>query len=409
MSQFLRKYLQGDGIIWVVFILLCLSSAIAMFSASSSLAFNQQSHTGPIISHVTYLLFGIFAAFCIHRMSEKYIRFCSYLGLLASLIMLVMLPFCGIEINGAKRWLPILGMTIQPSEFAKISLILVVADLMSRIKSKDEESKYFYAIILLTSVICFLIMISNLSTAVLLGAVILLMLFIAGISWKKVATILLILASVGLAGYFIGRNFSQEELPSALKRLPTWVSRIDNMIEGKSNPNSKFEVRDDNWQIVNSSMAVARGGLIGVGAGNSIQRSYLPLAFADSIYAIVIEEFGLAGGIWLIILYMVLLYKAGEISRKSKAPYPAMTAIGLMLMIALQAFISMGVSVDLGIVTGQPLPLISRGGTSILITSAYFGVMLALTRELKQEEDVHIEDNVAEPESEIPSVNLNDI
>jgi cell division protein FtsW len=187
-------------------------------------------------------------------------------------------------------------------------------------------------------------------------------------------------------GYFSIKFIPENKLPGFLDRAPTWVNRIDRFIFEKDNPDMKYVITDENLQVQHGRIAIARGGIIGVFPGNSIERDYLPQAFSDFIYAIIVEEMGLTGGIFVILLYMVLLFRAGRIATMSKTVFPAILVIGLSLMIVMQAFVSMAVASSLGPVTGQPLPLISRGGTSILITSVYFGIIFGITRQIKEEQ-----------------------
>ena len=411
MGQLIKKYFRGDTTIWVVFFFLVLVSAVVMYSASSYLAFRAVKHTAPIFSHITFLLAGVVVAFFIHLIPMKIIRVASYLGMALSLLLLLLIPFIGVSANDASRWIDIMGIRFQPSEFAKLSLILVVADLISRIKNKEDEAKYFYYILVVSGVTCFLIMISNLSTALLLGMVIFFMMIIGNISMRRILPPVLILMVIGILGFFVVKQIPYDAMPTVFKRSYTWVNRIDAMILDMSSEESKFEVNDENRQTVNGRIAVARGGVFGVFPGNSVQRDYLPLAFADCIYAIIVEETGLIGGVFVMLLYLVLLFRSGIIANKSTTVYPAVLATGLMLMIVLQALISMAVSVGVGPVTGQPLPLISRGGTSILITCAYFGIIQCICREqnLRKYKKEHPEEIKNDSSQTIPIISLDDM
>jgi cell division protein FtsW len=193
------------------------------------------------------------------------------------------------------------------------------------------------------------------------------------------------LVLVAVFGYLTIKIIPENKLPGFLDRAPTWINRIDRFITEEDNPEDKYVINDENLQVQHGRIAIARGGFFGVFPGNSVQRDYLPQAYSDFIYAIIVEEMGLVGGVTVILLYMVLLYRAGRIATMSKTVFPAILVIGLSLMIVLQAFVSMAVATSLGPVTGQPLPLISRGGTSILITSIYFGIMFGINRQLREE------------------------
>lgn len=377
-----------DRTFWGLFITLIVVAIIALFSASSTLVYMHHSALGPIGQQMFFIILGIAAAFVIQFIPTYWIRFCGY-GLLAVSALLVystMIPGnpLVVTINGAARWIRIAGITFQPSELAKLSLIIVVADQLARIRTEEDKKKYFYRTLLITAAVILPIMASNLSTAVLIGLIIFCLWILARIPWKYTLSIVGIAVVVLGLGYAIvefGFVRPRREMHGPFKRATTWVSRIDrHFVE---NETSKYELTDDNIQEVYSAVAIARGGTspLGVLPGNSKERDYLPLAFADYIFAIIVEESGVIGAGFLIFLYLAILFRACNVSsRYSDMPAMLMT-MGLALMITCQALISMLVAVGLGPVTGQPLPLISRGGTSVLITSVYFGIMMGVSRE----------------------------
>lgn len=377
-----------DRTFWGLFITLIAVAIIALFSASSTLVYMHHSALGPIGQQMFFIILGIAAAFVIQFIPTYWIRFCGY-GLLAVSALLVystMIPGnpLVVTINGAARWIRIAGITFQPSELAKLSLIIVVADQLARIRTEEDKKKYFYRTLLITAAVILPIMASNLSTAVLIGLIIFCLWILARIPWKYTLSIVGIAVVVLGLGYAIvefGFVRPKREMHGPFKRATTWVSRIDrHFVE---NETSKYELTDDNIQEVYSAVAIARGGTspLGVLPGNSKERDYLPLAFADYIFAIIVEESGVIGAGFLIFLYLAILFRACNVSsRYSDMPAMLMT-MGLALMITCQALISMLVAVGLGPVTGQPLPLISRGGTSVLITSVYFGIMMGVSRE----------------------------
>lgn len=396
-----NKFLKGDKTIWIVFFGLCVVSAVEMFSASSALAYQNTSYFAPMLRHVLFLAAGAAIVYVVHLIPLRYIRMGSYVLLLISIIALALVLFLGIKTNNAARWLTFAGIQFQPSELAKLSLIIVAADLIARIKeSAQDEKRYFTILMVITGLIIALIFSQNLSTAVLLFGVIWLMMFVGQIHWKKLTAIVAALVVVSVLGYMVGKFIPhnetkpvQQELvaqgnqvkndKSVLVRLNTWIARIDRFFEEKDE-SEKYIITDENRQIQNSKMAIALGVGAGKMPGNSVQRDFLTHAYSDFIYAIIIEELGLFGGIVVILLYLALLFQAGKIATRSKTVFPAMLMIGLSLMIVLQAFVNMAVATGLGPVTGQPLPLISRGGTSTLITSIYFGVILSITRQQKE-------------------------
>ncbi len=399
MSELLKKYLKGDPVLWAVFFLLCLISGVEMYSASSTLAFKAANYSSPVIRHVSFLVFGTLIVFLVHMVPYKYIRMVSYFLLVVSIISLVIVQFRGESANDATRWLKIGGVQFQPSELGKLSLIVVVADLIARIrKNPEKEDKLFYVLLGVTGLVSVLILKENFSTAALLFGIVYLMLIIGGISWKKIVLLLVIIFAALFSGYLLLKIVPQENMPKAFDRAYTWVNRIerftDDSDEGKT---AKLSFTDDKLQEYHGKIAIARGGVFGLMPGNSVQRDFLPQAYSDFIYSIIIEELGAFGGIFLIILFMVLMYKVGVIATKSKYVFPSILVMGLALMIVFQAFVSMAVATGLGPVTGQPMPMISRGGTSILITSIYFGVIFGVARQIKEEKinsqkPVHIDE-----------------
>lgn len=369
-----------------MFLALCVISAVEMFSASSTLAFKAESHIDPAMRHMKFLAMGIVIAFVVHLFSTPYIRLFGYVLMLLSIVFLIMVIFVGVTENDATRWLVIAGIRFQPSELAKLSLIIVIADLISRInKQKDNEKKIFQYMMVLTAFISALILRDNFSTAVLLFAVVYIMMFIAHVSNKKLFIVVLAVVAAISIGFVANEILPEQRKPSIINRFETVKQRMVRVFNPSEDIVNKYEIRDANRQEQNAKIAIARGGAIGVFPGNSVQRDYLPQAYSDFIYAIIVEEMGLVGGVLMIIFYMILLYRAGRIATKSRTIFPAIVVIGLALMIVFQAFVNMAVSTSLIPVTGQPMPMVSRGGTSILITSVYFGIILGITRQIKNE------------------------
>ena len=401
-----------DRTFWWLFIALIVVAIIALFSASSTLVYMHHSALGPIGQQIFFIVVGLAAAFLIQFIPTYWIRFCGY-GLLvisALLVYSTMIPGnpLVVTVNGAARWVRIAGITFQPSELAKLSLIIVVADQLARIRNEADKTKYFYRTLIISGIVMLPIMASNLSTAVLIGLIIFCLWVLARIPWKYTLSIIGIAAVVLVMGYMIvefGFVRPKREMHGPFKRATTWVSRIDRHFE--HDDGSKYKLTDENIQEVYSSVAIARGGIspIGVLPGNSKERDYLPLAFADYIFAIIVEESGILGAGFLIFLYLAVLFRACNVSsRYSDMPAMLMT-MGLALMITCQALISMLVAVGLGPVTGQPLPLISRGGTSVLITSIYFGIMMGVSREQIELRE-RVNETKIESEEEVPIVTL---
>ena len=391
MNDLLKKYLKGDTVIWIVFMLLCLISAVEMFSASSSLAYKAGNHTAPVLSHITFLGMGAIVVFLVHLVPYKYFRMFNYLLMITAFVTLIITIFQGISAGGAKRWLDMGFFQFQPSELAKISVIIFIADILARKQQKDGNAdEAFKPIVIVLAVFCGLIFPENFSTAFLLFAIAILMMIIGRISFKRIGQLLGAVAVIGCIAFVVGWKIPAEYL-GPFDRLPTQVGRIISFSDNED----KFALNDKTRQVVNAQIAIANGGFFPKMPGTSAQRDYLPEAYSDFIYAIAIEEMGLLGGLVIIALYLILLYRAGIVTFKSTQTFPALLVIGLSLMIVVQAFISMSVATHLGPVTGQPLPLISRGGTSILITCIYFGMILSVTRSLQEEnksENVKVEE-----------------
>ena len=411
-ARFAQQRTYIDKVYWLLFGILIIVAILALFSASSTLAFEKNSSIlGPIMEQMLFITAGVGLAFVLQFIPSKFIRIASYLGLGISIVFLLLtFTSMGVEINGAKRWLRILGITFQPSELAKLTLILVVSDLLSRIRTEQDQKKYFIIVLACTVVVCGLIMVGNLSTAMLLGGIVFLLFFLARVRIKYWGTTLLIAVGMLVLGYFfIEKVYIDPNRPvkGVMKRATTWVGRIDDMIAEWKTPDEEFKLTDDNYQRSIAKVAIARGGAspIGVLPGNSQERDFLPQAFADYIFAIIVEESGIIGALFLILIYLAILFRSC-LSSSKYSDYSAMLMVmGLALMLTCQALVSMMVSVGIGPVTGQPLPMISRGGTSALITSIYFGIIMCVARE---QNELHARQLSATVESEedVPEIHI---
>ena len=380
-----------DRTFWALFLALIAVAIIALFSASSTLVYMHHSALGPIGQQMFFIVLGIAAAFGIQFLPTYWVRLGGYALLVVSTLLVFSTMIPGnplvVTINGAARWIRIAGITFQPSELAKLSLIIVIADQLARIRTEADKQKYFYRTLIIAAAVMLPIMASNLSTAVLIGLIIFCLWILARIPWKYTLSVLgiaIVVLGLGYAIVEFGFVRPGRAMHGPFKRATTWVARIDRHFEHDSA--SKYVLTDENIQEVYSSVAIARGGKspLGVLPGNSKERDYLPLAFADYIFAIFVEESGIVGALFLIFLYLAILFRACNISSRYNDMPAMLMTMGLALMITCQALISMLVAVGLGPVTGQPLPLISRGGTSVLITSIYFGIMMAVSREQKE-------------------------
>lgn len=403
-----RKLQYVDKTYWTVFILLVVIAVIELFSASSTLAFKTGSLLGPVWHQVKFILIGAVIGFVVQLFPSKFVRWGGYalLGVAAICLYLMIIPGSPFvsTINDAERWFKIFGFSFQPSELAKLGLIIVVADRLSQAHDEQELVREFYRTLGLSAFIIFPILLGNLSTALLLGGVVFLMWFLARVPLKYLGGIMAIAVIVLVSGYFIvefGYVRAHRQMTGPFKRAITWVGRIDKFVA-----DDDVDAEDD-YQRNHATLAIARGGAspLGVLPGNSVERNFLPLAYADYIFAIIVEETGIIGALSLIILYVVILFRACYTSSKY-ADYGAMLMVmGLALMLTSQAFVSMAVAVGLGPVTGQPLPMVSRGGTSVLVTSLYFAILMCVSRE-QNEIQAQVEQSRADSYEDVPEIEL---
>ena len=377
---FFSKIFKGDKVIWSVFIALCVISLVEVFSATSTIVYRQQNHWGPILRHATFLLGGIGVILFIHNVPYRYFSSLIFV-LLGSIVLLLLTPYLGTTINGAERWISIMGITIQPSEIAKISLMGTVAFLLSKQNKMNEHTLFKWMIGLMTAV-CLIIAMDNLSTAMLLFIVCFVLMYIGNVKLMRLLKVALIGIGALVFAVLILKIIPTTWTESGpLSRASTWQARIDRFGNSPDKDEaSYYQITDDNYQVAHSKIAIANGGVFGKFPGNSKERDFLPQAYSDFIYSIILEELGLVGGIFVLLLYIIILWRSGIIARKTEKLFPKYLIIGSALMLSMQAFVNMAVAVHLIPVTGQPLPLISRGGTSTLITCAYFGIILSADR-----------------------------
>lgn len=374
----LRNIFKGDKVIWIIFLLLCLISIVEVFSAASTLTYKTGDHWGPITQHSIILMVGAVVVVFMHNIPYKWFQVFPVFLLPASVVLLALVMLME-RVNGAARWMTFMGVQFQPSEVAKMAVIIVTAFILS--KGQDEygaSPKAFKRIMIITGIICVLIAPENLSTAALLFGVVFLMMFIGRVSAKKLLILsggLIGIVVVGVAFLVLTKN---SDLPF-LHRFDTWRSRIEKFTDDKEVPAAKFDI-DKDAQIAHARIAVATSNVVGKGPGNSVQRDFLSQAFSDFIFAIIIEELGLAGGAVVVFLYICILIRVGRIAKKCERTFPAFLIIGIALLLVSQAIFNMMVAVGLAPVTGQPLPLISKGGTSTLINCAYIGMILSVSR-----------------------------
>jgi len=377
MDEKINKYLKGDPIIWGVIIVLSIFSLLAVYSATSTLAMHKMGGNSLyyLVRHGVILAFGIMIIFITHLIHYKYYSRLSQLLIGIAVVLLIITLFLGTNVNQAMRWLtlPGLGFTIQTSDFAKLALIMYIARVLSMKQGEIKSFKEaFLPVIIPVVIICVLILPANLSTAALIFGISFLLMFIGRISIKH------LLASGGVAILLLALFITVGTLVKKEGRINTWKNRIENYFEKGG---------EENYQSQQAKIAIATGGLFGKNPGKSVQRNFLPNPYSDFIYAIIVEEYGLIiGGIPILLAYLFLMFRAGVIVRKCDRTFPAFLAIGLTLMIVVQAMVNMSVVVGIFPVTGQTLPLVSMGGSSMLFTSIAFGIILSISRNLNETE-----------------------
>ncbi|MEM7575079.1 MAG: FtsW/RodA/SpoVE family cell cycle protein [Bacteroidota bacterium] len=366
--------LRGDRVIWAIIVLLSMVSVLAVYSSTGTIAHREYGGNvgGFLFKHLVIMGAGLVVIYFCHLFSYvKYSRWAPTFLLIAVLLLITTL-LIGVEINEAKRWIriPFIGLTFQTSDFAKLALIIFVA---RSIGSKQEYIKdfkgAFLPIIGPVLLVCSLIAIQDISTALMLFLICLTMMIIGRVAVQYIGMLVLLGVSVFSMMVVVGSKY-----PELFPRLETAINRFTTYINPDlSNP-------DENYQIRKAKIAMATGGAIGVGPGNSTQRNYLPSPYADFIFAIIIEEYGAIGGILLIGVYLLLFFRVVRLVTKSPKAFGAMVAMGLSLLLVLQAFVNIAVVLDLVPVTGLPLPLVSMGGTSFLFTCIAFGIILSVSK-----------------------------
>ena len=374
ISTRIATELRGDRVIWAIIVLLAIISMLSVFSSASTLAYTERGGEVSyyLLKHGVILGFGLVIIYIGHLLAyTKYSRWAPGL-LVTAFVLLLVTMWLGVNINNAKRWLqiPFVGLTFQSSDFAKLALIIFVA---RSIGSKQDVIKdfkeAFVPIILPILGICMLIAVNDLSSAVMLFFICLLMMIVGRVALQYI--VLLILGGIAVFSLMV---MVGSKYPELFPRIPTWAARMETYI------NPELASSDDRYQITKAQIAMANGGLIGVGPGNSTQRNYVPSAHADFIYSIIVEEYGVLGGMAVIGLYVLLFFRIVRLVTKSSKAFGAMVAFGIGMSILLQAFFNIAVNLDLVPVTGLTLPLVSMGGTSILFTCISFGIILSVSK-----------------------------
>ncbi|MFK8009809.1 MAG: FtsW/RodA/SpoVE family cell cycle protein [Saprospiraceae bacterium] len=368
--------LRGDRVIWMIVAILSIYSILTVYSASTTEAYRLSGGNteAAMIKHTTLILFGLFLTYvCYLTPYIQYSKLAPYLMLITIPLLVYTMAF-GVELNEATRWVrvPFVGLTFQPSDFAKIALIVYVARaISSKQEYIDDFNDAFMPIIIPILIVCGLIAPDDLSTAAVLFFTCLLMMFMGRVNLKYI--LLLMFLGVVLFSFLVtlGTIFPETV------RIGTWIKRLTAFWYG--------EAGDVNIQVLQSKIAIANGEWFGQGPGNSIQRNFIPASNSDYIYAIIFEEYGLIfGGFVILFLYVALFFRVVTIVTRSPKAFGAMLALGLGLLISLQAMMNMGVNVNILPVTGLALPMVSKGGTSVLFSGIAFGMILSVSRYIEK-------------------------
>lgn len=384
MKELIRKIFRGDAILWATILCLFMISGLVMFSAISSSAHQHADYLAPFWGHMRHILLGLLVMLVVHQFSYRSIRWVLYLIPLLSLTLLIAAPLMGNDVNGAIRSIKVMGVEIQSIELTKLAIVFIFAEILgfhNNHADKPMSWKTFGYITGILVLFCALVFQQNISTMIMIFGLAVLMMFIGKVPLKYIGTLCgatLTIGIIAICTLLLISTYTDVKLPG---RMGTAVNRLERFFDAEEKDhNAPIVINDENRQIINSKIAIANG-IKFVGPGNSVQRDYLSLAFSDFVYAIIIEEYTIVGGIFIILLYVIILARAGKIARRC-APHEtaeSLFVIGFSLLVVMQAFINMAVSCELFPVTGQTLPLISRGGMSILVTCFGFGLILGIS------------------------------
>lgn len=408
MNKTFGNIFKGDKVIWMVFFFLCIISIIEVYSASSQLTYKGGNYVAPVLKHISILLMGIFFMVVTLNIKCKYFRIVLPLMLGLSFVALISVYIVGQMTNGAHRWVTVMGIQFQPSEIAKGTLVLAVSQILSAMQTEKGADKQAFRYILTVCMFFIpLIMLENLSTAALLCIVVFMMMLIGRVPATQLGKLLgittLFISGVFAMVMFFGTDRQRENTVSDIDttqvvaendkeesvvekvfhRFDTWKARIDDFIYNKPLKAEEVDL-DKDGQWAHANIAIASSNITGKGPGNSEECDFLSQAFSDFIYAIIIEETGIFGAVFVAMLYIILLFRTGRIANRCENNFPAFLAMGLALLLVTQALFNMCVAVGLAPVTGQPLPLISKGGTSTIINCVYIGAILSISRSAKR-------------------------
>lgn len=382
METWLKDKLRGDWQIWFIIAVLSLFSILVVYSASSALAYkraggNTESY---LLSHTIHLLLGLGVIWCMHRINYTNFAGVSRLLLWITPILLLYTYFFGTTVGGTKRWINIFGISFQSSDLVRLVLITNLAAMLARRQNMEYNPKTLLGLIFWCGLLCGMLAITNFSTAVILGLTCFIIMWVGRVPGRYLIRMagfvigaIVIVVSISIFLYNRGVDFGRGQV--VLERIEAFA-KVDlngDKIIGNAD-------RDDSYQRDQAMIAIARGGAIGIGPGKSFQRNYLPEAFSDYIYAIIVEEYGFLGAIVTMFMYLWLLYRGLKNVENTNRAFGGLLCVGLTFSIVFQAFVHMFINVGLGPVTGQTLPLMSMGGTSILFTSVAIGIVLSVTK-----------------------------
>jgi cell division protein FtsW len=382
---------KGDRVIWGIVIILTLVSLLVVYSSTGSLAYKYSRSTESyLFKQFGFIILGVLIIYFAHRVNYTiYSRVASVLFVF-SIILLIYTYFFGVRMNEGTRWikLPVINMTFQTSDMAKLALFMYMSRQLSRKQNVIKDfKKGFLPIIIPVAIICLLIAPSNLSTSLLIGGTSILIMFIGRVSTKHILLTagimlipLIILFTVAVSTYDKKENRAKA-VPAVFSvgRVPTWIGRIQTFVYSK-----KEDVNEKLYQINQAKIAIAKGSWFGLGPGNSRARNVLPHSYSDFIFAIILEEYGLIGGAFMVFIYLLFLYRCIRLYRKCPFAFGAFLALSLSFMLVIQAIANMGVNVNIFPNTGVTLPLVSMGGSSFLFTCLSIGIILSVARNVEQ-------------------------
>jgi cell division protein FtsW len=405
-SKTLTNIFKGDKVVWMIFFFLCLISIVEVFSASSQLMYKGGNYLAPIMKHIGILFVGFVCMVMTLNVPCRYFKVLTPFLLVIAFLSLIYVLLAGESVNGSQRWVSFIGIQFQPSEIAKGTMILATAQILSAMQTANgaDKNAFKYILIVWTCIVPF-IFLENFSTAALLSSVILMMMIIGRVPMNQIGKLMGVVALLGIIAFAgvmtlghvkaedpnknLTEQVAQQEeeshgvFASVFHRADTWKARIMKFTNNKPIPPDSVDL-DKDAQVAHSNIAVATSNVVGKGPGNSVERDFLSQAFSDFIYAIIIEEMGIEGAFFVALLYIILLFRTGRIANRCENNFPALLAMGLALLLVTQALFNMCVAVGLAPVTGQPLPLISKGGTSTIINCIYLGAILSVSRTAKK-------------------------